>query len=44
MPGTAARASTTPDRTGRLLEVRDLVVVRGARPVLTIEQLDVREG
>jgi len=27
-----------------LLDVRDLIVVRGARPVLTIERLEVREG
>jgi tungstate transport system ATP-binding protein len=41
----AARPGTPDFHDGRpLLDIRDLVVVRGARPVLSIERLDVREG
>jgi tungstate transport system ATP-binding protein len=41
---TAREPNTTPDRaTPPLVEVRDLVVVRGARPVLTIDHLAIAD-
>ena len=44
VPGARVPEARVPEARVPLLEVHDLVVVRGSRPVLAIERLDIHEG